>query len=146
MKSLIYSLFLCLALVSFSCSDDSGSDNLTITEFLELNTDLNPQISGTGLHYIINDPGTAPNPTIRSSVTIDYDGYFLGGGSFEGGNDVTFPLITLIAGWQEGLQLIGSGGSITLLIPSRLAYGSSGAGSIPPNTDIGFDIELKSFR
>ncbi len=145
MKSLIYSLFLCLALVSVSCTSDDDNNFLSLAEYIELNN-LNPDATISGLHYIINDPGTAPNPSINSTVTIDYDGYFLGGSSFDTQNNLTFPLRNFILGWQEGLQLIGPGGSITLLIPANLAYGRSGQGPIPPNTDIGFDIELISFN
>lgn len=56
---------------------------------------------------------------------------------------VPFPLNRVIAGWTEGLQLIGEGGVITLWIPSELAYGTQGIGrDIGPNEALQFDVEL----
>jgi FKBP-type peptidyl-prolyl cis-trans isomerase len=53
----------------------------------------------------------------------------------------------VIPGWQEGLQyLTGAGGTITLLIPSALAYGDAGSSNsvtgatIPPFSCLKFDI------
>jgi len=127
-----------------SCGDDSGP-SLTIEEYIAQNN-LTTQVTASGLHVIIHDEGTSPKPTVSSNITINYDGYLLNGNRFDSGNDVTFPLSNLILGWQEGIPLIGTGGSITLIIPSNLAYGSRGSGSIPPNTPIGFDIDLISFN
>lgn len=149
-KDMRFSLSLvCLFIIALMCSS-CGSDNnpnLTIEDYITQNN-LVTQTTASGLQYIIKEQGTAPNPTLASAVTINYNGYFLGGGeeSFDANDNIEFPLRNLIAGWQEGLQLIGSGGSITLLIPSNLAYGSRGSGSIPGNTDIGFDIDLISHR
>ena len=57
----------------------------------------------------------------------------------------TFPLSRVIAGWQEGIPLFKKGGKGLLLIPSTIAYGSRGAGSIPPNAPIAFEVELVDF-
>ena len=136
-------LFLFYLPLLLSCGDDDGG--LSIEEYVAQNN-LNTQVTSSGLQYIIKNQGTAPNPTLSSNVTINYSGYLLDGSVFDSGNAVTFPLAGLIQGWQEGLQLIGTGGSITLLIPAELAYGSRGSGPIPPNTPIGFDIDLISFE
>ena len=137
-------LFLfCLPLL-ISCGDDD-TGRLSIEEYVAQNN-LTTQVTNSGLHYIIKSQGTAPNPSLSSNVTINYSGYLLDGSEFDSGNAVTFPLGGLIQGWQEGLQLIGSGGSITLLIPAGLAYGSRGSGPIAPNTPIGFEIDLISFE
>lgn len=56
---------------------------------------------------------------------------------------VEFPLNRVIPGWTEGLQLVGKGGTITLWIPSDLAYGPRGAGrDIGPNEALEFEVEL----
>ncbi len=46
-------------------------------------------------------------------------------------------------GFTEALQLVGKGGKVTVVIPSELAYGADGAGSvIAPNETLVFDIEV----
>ncbi len=145
MKSIFYSLIICCSLLMAGCSGDDDSDFLSIEEYVTLNN-LTTTTTPSGLQFIIQDVGTTPRPNLGSEVTINYNGYFLGGNTFDARDEATFPVNILIAGWQEGLQLIGPGGSITLLIPSNLAYGSRGTTGIPGNTDIGFDVELISFQ
>ena len=55
----------------------------------------------------------------------------------------TFALNRLIVGWQIGVPLIKKGGSIRLIVPSGLAYGSSSPGlGIPKNAVLDFTIDL----
>ena len=138
-----YFSILFVAFLFTSCGDDS--DFPTIEEYIATNN-LDTEVTASGLHYILEtDNPDAEKPTLTADITIDYDGYFLNGDTFDRNSDITFPLNGLILGWQEGIQLMGRGDRITLLIPSSLAYGSSGSGSIPGNTDIGFDITLHDF-
>ena len=63
--------------------------------------------------------------------------------SYDKNEPVEFPLNRVIAGWTEGLQLVGKGGKITLWIPAELACGSRGAGrNIGPNEALEFEVEL----
>lgn len=49
----------------------------------------------------------------------------------------------VIPGWDEGLQLLPEGAAAKLVIPSKLAYGSQGAGQdIAPFSTLVFDINL----
>lgn len=55
---------------------------------------------------------------------------------------VTFPLNRVIAGWTEGMKLVGPGGKIILYIPTELAYGARGNQAIAPNAALEFEVEL----
>jgi FKBP-type peptidyl-prolyl cis-trans isomerase len=52
----------------------------------------------------------------------------------------------VIPGWDEGIELLNKGASAKFVIPSDLAYGTSGAGGvIPPNATLIFEVELIDF-
>ncbi len=93
---------------------------------------------------MIEQQGSGNNPTTSSKVTVKYKGYFTDNSVFDesGNTPITNYLSVFIPGWKIGIPLFKPGGKGTLFIPSNLAYGSSGSGSVPGNTVIIFDIEL----
>jgi FKBP-type peptidyl-prolyl cis-trans isomerase FkpA len=95
-----------------------------------------------GFYYNIISEGSGINPTIGNSVKVNYKGSLTNGTQFDAGNDVIFSLAGLIKGWQLGIPLIKPGGKIFLYVPPALAYDCSGAGSIPPNSILVFEIDL----
>lgn len=106
----------------------------------------------SGLFYEISNPGTGATATVCSNVTVKYAGYIASNGANNGTKfdenvaGITFPLGSLIVGWQKGIPLIKPGGIITIYLPPSLAYGSSTVGSIPPNSYLKFDIQLVSVQ
>ncbi len=57
------------------------------------------------------------------------------------------PQRRMVKGYEEGLQLVGNEGSITLYLPYHLAYGSMGnRPTIKPYANIQFDIEVVSAK
>jgi len=100
----------------------------------------------TGLRYRILRDSAGTKPIATDSVTVDYRGWLddatVFDESYPNANPATFSLTQVIAGWTEGLQLVGEGGMIELWIPPDLGYGSAGQGNIPPNARLHFIIEL----
>ncbi len=140
--------FVFLSLVISSCKKDINqqeADQAIIEDYVVENN-LDGQFTSSGLYYVIIEPGAADHPTTNSRVTVSYVGYTLDGVVFDENDYITFELNLVIEGWQEGLQLIGEGGKIKLVIPSGLAYGPNGSQSIGPNEVLAFDITLYSFQ
>lgn len=103
------------------------------------------QSTETGLMYLISSQGKGKAATERDSVQIDYVGKLANGEEFDSskpGKPLSISLMSLIPGFTEGLQLIKEGGKIRLFIPSKLGYGNSGQGPIPPYSTLIFDITL----
>lgn len=101
----------------------------------------------SGLKYRVLRRSSGKKPTGVSNVMVNYRGWLRNGkvfdSSYERGSPTSFPLNGVIAGWTEGMQLIGEGGMIELWVPSRLGYGEQGApGSIPAHSNLHFIVEL----
>ncbi len=145
----IVSIVLFSSLMLSCKKEDQGKIDREIIEAYVLEQGLDGQFNDSGLYYVIDEPGGDSHPTVYSEVSVFYKGYFLDGTVFDSNIDgkvLTTPLYNLIRGWQQGLQLIGKEGKMTLVIPSALGYGYNGSGSIAPNTVIAFDLSLESFR
>ncbi len=148
-KIILTALGLLMLLFTFAgCSKDNSKKQAEADHNLILNYasshNLNGRFTKSGLYYVILKSGNDKHPTLSSTLYADYKGYFLDGKVFDQASGATLPLSRVIQGWQEGLQLIGEGGKIKLLVPSGLAYGSTQSGAIPPNSVLGFDITLIS--
>lgn len=104
------------------------------------------QKTESGLAYKILKAGEGDKPSAEDIVKVHYTGTLIDGTVFdssrESGKELEIPLNRVIKGWTEGLQLIAPGGQIKLVIPSDLGYGAAGAGTIPPESTLVFDVEL----
>jgi FKBP-type peptidyl-prolyl cis-trans isomerase FkpA len=106
----------------------------------------------SGLQYRVLRKGTGANPKASNTVKVNYHGWLDDGNVFDSsykrGEAIEFPLNGVIPGWTEGMQLVGQGGMIELLIPSNLGYGVRGTpgGPIPPNATLHFLVELLEVR
>lgn len=101
----------------------------------------------SGLAYKILTPGSGKKPKAEDTVEVHYHGTLINGEVFDSSKDrgktVEFPLNRVIRGWTEGVQLIGEGGKVQLVIPAALAYGDSGAPpKIPGGATLVFEVEL----
>jgi FKBP-type peptidyl-prolyl cis-trans isomerase FkpA len=132
---------------------------------------LKTQTTASGLQYVITTPGGAQKPELGDTIMVNYTGKLTNKKS-DGKDNVfdtsdikiakesnkfnpaaqygprAFTLGRAIPGFDEGLKLIGKGGKITLIIPSKLAYGQSGMpqGGISPYTPLVFEVELADIK
>lgn len=122
----------------------------------------NAQQTESGLFYVITEEGSGPKPAKGQTVKVNYIGGLESGKIF----DTSYPEVAqengiynpqrdyaplefpvgqgqVIAGWDEGLQLLNEGSKATLIIPSDLGYGDRGyPGAIPPKATLVFEVEL----
>lgn len=101
----------------------------------------------SGLQYTVLTEGNGRKPSATDRVKCHYEGRLTDGtvfdSSYRRGEPAVFPLNGVIAGWTEGVQLMGEGAKFRFFIPYNLAYGERGAGgSIPPYAALVFDVEL----
>jgi FKBP-type peptidyl-prolyl cis-trans isomerase FklB len=105
----------------------------------------------SGLQYRIIKKGNGPKPKADQTVKCNYKGTLIDGtefdSSFKRGTPAEFPVGQVIKGWTEALQLMPTGSTWQLFIPSDLAYGEHGAGkTIGPNATLIFEVELLSIK
>ena len=125
-------------LLSFAGTAPAASDTVT---------------TSSGLRYQDLALGDGPEAKAGQRVSVHYTGWLDDSGekgkkfdsSLDRGKPFQFPLGAgrVIRGWDEGVAGMKVGGKRVLMIPSKLGYGSRGAGrAIPPNADLIFDVEL----
>ena len=107
----------------------------------------------SGLRYKILQNGEGKQATKGATVSVHYKGQLLDGTVFDSSYkrkqpiDFAIGMGQVIAGWDEGIQLLKVGDKARFVIPSNLAYGKSGAGGvIPPNATLIFDVELMNVK
>ena len=116
-------------------------------KFLEANAKKDGVVTTeSGLQYKIIEAGNDVKPGPQDTVWVRYKGSLLDGTVFdqvaEDAEPIRLTLNRVVAGWTEGLQLIGEGGKIDLFIPSDLGYGEQGNQTIPGNSALIFNVEL----
>ena len=146
----------------FSCTDENIV--VTRTKQEQFNLDLE-RIQGylnennlegfesldNGLHYKILEEGNSSCPKNGDTLDVEYVGQLLNGLEFDRSyTNQPFEFILgsneVIQGWEFGVPLIDEEGTILLIIPSGLAYGTTTSGSIPENSVLIFRIKLLDIR
>ena len=146
----------------FSCTDENIVVTRTKQEQLHLDLEriqgyLNENnLEGfesldNGLHYKILEEGNSSFPKNGDTLDVEYVGQLLNGLEFDRSyTNQPFEFILgsneVIQGWELGVPLIDEEGTILLIIPSGLAYGTTTSGSIPENSVLIFRIKLLDIR
>ena len=109
----------------------------------------------SGVKYcVLSEGGQGAEPQEGDLVLCDYTGWTASGKLFDSsriavrpGSDpgpTEFHVGLVIPGWTEALQLMTPGDRWLVSIPAAEGYGARGTGdgTIPPDTDLVFDVEL----
>jgi len=148
-KKRIILLSVSVLFISFftSCKSDSEKELETLQSYIDDNN-ITVDPTASGLYYIETLVGTGAQATLGDIVVVNYTGTFLDGEKFDSSYDrnepfdFTLGIGEVIKGWDEGIGYMKEGGKATLIMPSSLAYGARGAGSIQPYTSLIFEVEL----
>jgi len=119
----------------------------SIDNYLNANSTLDYQLKPSGLYYLEVLAGTGAAPVTHDTVYVVYTGKYLDGTVFDsnvGAAKLIFPCGEgeMIPGFEEGITYMKEGGKATLLLPSKLAYGTQGFYSIAGYTALLYDVEL----
>jgi FKBP-type peptidyl-prolyl cis-trans isomerase FkpA len=140
MNRLLPILSACLLLAVSACGPDMGDPaNVTFA-------------SGLYLQDLVE--GTGDEARAGRYLEVHYTGWLADGTRFDTSRDTNRPFALrlgqnppqVIAGWEEGILGMKTGGTRRLVIPSKLGYGQQGSYPIPPNSVLVFDVELLTAR
>lgn len=143
-------------------------DSAAIETYLAKNN-ITAQKTESGLYYVITTPGKGENGKSGQAVKVNYAGYTLDGAYFDTSikavamekglydpqreqyapyapYDVTIDRSQVIKGWHEALKVLNKGSKATIFVPSTMAYGPQGKGTIKPNESLVFDLEVVDIK
>ena len=86
-------------------------------------------------------------PKDGDELFMEYAGYLQTGQLFDSTKNrdlFSFKLgaSQVIPGWEVALKHMSLGERAVMRVPAGMAYGQSGIGPIPPNSDLFFEVEL----
>ncbi len=125
-------------------------DDISIKKYMTANSLSGYTKTTSGLWYKIVTAGTGTDPiSIASTVGIQYTGTLLNGTVFDqrtttdGTAAISMQLYdSAVSGFTEALSLTTAGGTVSFIVPSAIAYGNSGNGSIPAFSCLRFDVSV----
>ena len=105
------------------------------------------KVTPSGLKYKVLAKGKpGPHPTDSDVALVNYVGKLTDGSVFDQSRQPTpMPVTGVVPGFSEALKLMPKGAKYRFWIPPQLGYGAAGAGPIPANATLVFDVELVDF-
>ena len=108
--------------------------------------------TNSGLVYVIHNHGDTTHPITGNTISMHYVGKLFNDQKFDSSIDRNQPFDikyknqSLIPGFEEGLNLVGKGGKVTLFIPYYLGYGEKGVAVIPQYADLVFELDILDIK
>jgi FKBP-type peptidyl-prolyl cis-trans isomerase len=124
-------------------------DDMVIKNYLGANSLTGYTKTADGLYYKITTPSTGTNKVTENSiVTATYTATLLDGVQFQGFTTTGGTPVTIsnqVQGVKEGLALVSTGASISLIMPSGIAYGNFGlSGNVAPISCVRYEFQIVS--
>lgn len=155
-------ILISILILNFSCQTENIEQRTFEQELRELETILENRIEkGVDIdttdrrvfYYVIED-GHGPFPLEGDTCYIAYLGYLPGGALFYNSQNYykdgiwkfLYKTPDIIPGLEDGIGQMNKGAKIEIIIPSPLAYGSSGTDIIPPYTTLIYILEMHDLR
>jgi FKBP-type peptidyl-prolyl cis-trans isomerase len=107
-----------------------------------------PDGSTAEMQYKVITEGTGEIPKSNDVVQVNYRGTLPNGKEFDssakhGGQPAKFPVMRVVRGWTEALEMMKVGSKWELYLPAALAYGDRGfPPDIAPGATLVFEMEL----
>ncbi|MFN7494356.1 MAG: FKBP-type peptidyl-prolyl cis-trans isomerase [Cyclobacteriaceae bacterium] len=132
--------------VNPSFAEQLAKDRVIIDDYISSNS-INNVLSdpeNLGVKYKVNFTGPGIKPTLDDSIEVNYTIKLIPSGTEV--EKSTAPVKVLlgkaVSGWQIGLPLITRGSNVSLFVPSGWAFGTIQHNSIPPNSNLFYQIDL----
>lgn len=136
------------AVVVWQAKQEKSSDATTVTTpkyslpTPYISADKAAELQTLDLHV-----GDGATVAATDKVEIFYQGSLAKDGtvfdsSYQRGEPSAFDLSQVIPGFQQGVVGMKEGGQRQIIIPAALGYGEQGAGTIGPNEDLVFIVEV----
>lgn len=145
--------------VALSYLVKNGAKRNLIIAATDAERSLGSMVVSSGLEKIDVTIGTGAPAVANKEIAVHYTGWLYDpsaanqrGAKFDSsvdrGTPYTFVLGkgVVITGWDHGVLGMKVGGKRTLIIPPELAYGSRATSSIPANSTLIFDVELRTVK
>lgn len=119
-----------------------------------IETGYNIDTTDFGIYSVTYEEGVGLFPKAGDTLFIEYTGYLLGGMIFDASIDhfpdgiweLIYKEKDLIVGFDDGLALLNKGAEMDLIIPSELAYGAYGNGTIPSYSTLIFSTKMHDIK
>ena len=137
-KAFIAFVFLCFSATLFA------QDSLSLKSYFEQNK-INPTLIADDLYFSITKKTKGKLPKKGDFLKVSYSGKLLGGKVFEQSAE---PIVFQVGFGQVqefmdlGLENVPSGSKATFYVPPTMAFGERGAGDVPPNAAVIYEVEL----
>ena len=129
--------------------NEGDYDQLVIKNYMAANNLTGYTRTADSMWYKITKPGTGLVINDNSVITMNYTLYLMNNTNPDQNAYATTNTFTIsdlasggyAQGYVEGLKLLAkAGGVISIIVPSKLAYGTSGSSAVPANACLRWDI------